>query len=646
MGRTQERLRPVPQDKATSPSILQRLSTSSLPSIWTLAVCVGLGMGLSAGRDFLGQGFGWLTAAEISRNIRWALLIGTGFWLLYVLFKPLTGRLLNRLGGRLAHPPWTYLVPAALAAVPWVAWGGFEWNRANGLRPSIFFESYALRLNGQFLLACLILWGLAVWCLSRSEPARLASTSARARWTPVAVALLAFVGLEVALAQAFQPDSGEKRRPDVLILLVDALRADHLSVYGAERSTPAMDSLAADGVRFEHAIAQSTFTKSSIASLFTGRHLYQHGVYWGSHKETPESIKSDLLSLEETTLAETLSKQGYLTNAWVQNSHLRDFMGFGQGFVDYNDQQGSIQRIHGKAFPFFRGASQRYNFFTYLHYIDLHDPYLPKPPYDSLYGDLSAAYDGIDLANWGSYLSAVRRGEIVPDAEQVQQFRDAYDGLIRMVDDEIGRLIAELKAQGLYDSTLIVLTSDHGDAFMEHGFISHSTTPYEELSRIPLILKLPKQEHAGTVVEPQVRLVDIMPTVLSSVGLDIPRPVAGCDLQSLWAPSNTPRAANCLLAVSEIAEDGAYPTVAVRSQRFKYLHFETRDDELYDLVNDPLEQRPLRLEDLAEDSDARREGQLLMQHALEVHSLRSSDAEQVELDEQQIRELKALGYLD
>lgn len=630
-----------PPKKMTPRRMFQKLSDTSLPALWTLAVGVGFGMGLVTGRSFLSQGFAWLTASEISRHIRWALLVATGFWLLYVLLKPLVRRLLGLLGERFVEHPWALWVPAALAAAPWIAWGGLEWNRSHGLRPSILFESYALRLNGQYLLACLLLWALAVWCLGRPVP-----SSFRARWTPVLIALLVSVGLEVALAQAFQQGSADKRRPDVLVLLVDALRADHLSVYGAERSTPAMDSLAADGVLFRHAISQSTFTKSSIASLFTGRHVYQHGVYWGSHKETPESIKSDLLSLEETTLAETLSKQGYLTNAWVQNSHLRDFMGFGQGFVDYNDQQGSIQRIHGKAFPFFGGAAQRYNFFTYLHYIDLHDPYLPGPPYDTLYGDLSAAYDGIELANWGTYLAAVRRGEVVPDAAQVEQFRNAYDGLIRMVDDEIGRLIAELKHLGLYDSTLIVLTSDHGDAFMEHGFISHSTTPYEELSRIPLIVKLPKQQHAGTVVEPQVRLVDVMPTVLSSVGLDIPRPVAGCDLQSLWAPSNPARAANCLLAVSEIAEDGGYPTVAVRSQRFKYLHFETRDDELYDLVDDPLEQRPLRLEDLPEDSDARREGNLLMQHALEVHSLRSSGAEQVELDEQQIRELKALGYLD
>lgn len=629
--------------------MIRRLIPPHLPITMVLASGIGLLAGLYSGRSFLTAGFPWLTVAQISHNVRWALLIALTFLVAFAILSPLCRRLL----GTRFHLLRTVILPATLAAAPWIAWGGFQWNRDHGIKPSIFFEAYALRLNLLFLLACGVLLALACWILAKHSPRPAASKTAVPE-TPLPklgfgwliVVLVFVIGLEASLAHAFRPGATHKSRPDVLILLVDALRADHLGVYGSERPTPAMDGLARDGLVFEHTISQSTFTKSSIASLFTGRHLYQHGVYWGSHKETPESITSDLLSLDETTLAETLAKQGYLTNAWVQNSHLRDFMGFGQGFVDYHDQQGSIQRIHRQVWPFLSGAAQHYNFFTYLHYIDLHDPYLPKPPYDALYGTQEDVYKDIDLANWGTYLAAVRKGEVVPEAARVDQFRDYYDGLIRMADDEIGHLIAELKRTGLYDSTLIVLTSDHGDAFMEHGFISHSATPYEELSRIPLIVKLPSQQHAGTVIEEQVRLIDVMPTLLGIVGFDTPRPVAGCDLRPLWDKSLDGRAPSCMLAVSEIAEDGSYPTVAVRSQRFKYVHFEHLDDELYDLVADPSEQHPLQLVDLPPESSQRREGELLRKHALEVQSLRQTPAQQIELDAQQIRELKALGYLD
>ena len=612
----------------------------SLPSHWSpslwLAAAFAVAVGLCRGFHFVAAGFPWLMMTEIRQSLRWALLITMTFLLAFELFRALARRLS---ADRPLTPPWLCSA-TVLAALPWILWGGMEWNRAHGIRPSMLLEGYALRSNGLFLIFCAVLWGAATWLILRG---RNKAPKRDLSWLGVVAAVTV---LELTMVWAFQPDKTVKKGPDVLLLLVDALRADHLSAYGASRPTPAIDSLAQDGILFQHTISQSTFTKSSIASLFTGRHVYQHGVYWGSNKETPGSITSDLLSENETTLSETLAKQGYLTNAWVQNGHLRGFMGFGQGFVDYHDQQGSIQRIHRRLWPFLHGAAQRYNFFTYLHYIDLHDPYLPTAPYDSLYSDGSDVYQGIDLDNWGTYLAAVRQGEEVPSEEQVVQLEAYYDGLIRMVDDEIGRLLAELRRTGLYDSSLIILTSDHGDAFMEHGFISHSTTPYEELSRVPLIIKLPKQEHAATVVEPMVRLVDVMPTLLGLVGLDTPRPVAGCDVRPLWQPDLEPRSPNCLWAVSEIAEEGSYPTIAVRSERLKYLHFESRPDEVYDLQQDPMELSPLDLDSLPEDDPRRREADLLRHHALEVHSLRQNPAEKIELDAQQIRELKALGYLD
>jgi arylsulfatase A-like enzyme len=434
-------------------------------------------------------------------------------------------------------------------------------------------------------------------------------------------------------------------RPDVLLLLVDALRPDHLGAYGYGRETsPAIDSLAADGILFREAIAQSTFTKSSVASLLTGRFPYQHGVYWGSRTDDPElpgAVTSDLLPAEERTLAEALRPAGYLTAAWVQNSHLRDFMGFAQGFVEYRDQQGGIERIHRRFLRWLRGAGGHYPWFAYLHYIDLHDPYLPEPPYDAMFGRHAPVYEGIDLAEWGAYLEAVRQGREDLSAAEVAQLEAYYDGQIRWVDDSVARLLEALRREDRYEDALIVLTSDHGDAFYEHGFISHSTTPYEELVRVPLIVKLPGNRHAGTEVAAQVRLVDVMPTVLDLLGLPVPPDVAGCSLRPLWAGGGEAgRPPGCAEAVIEIAEERAYPVVAIRAGGFKYIHHEHAGDEVYDLATDPGETRNLL-------GAGRPQEAALRERALEVVAARQAlSGERIELDEKTIRELKALGYLD
>ena len=209
------------------------------------------------------------------------------------------------------------------------------------------------------------------------------------------------------------------------------------------------------------------------------------------------------------------------------------------------------------------------------------------------------------------------------------------------MDDRIALLFEELRRRGRYESTLIVLTSDHGDAFLEHGFISHSTTPYDELVRVPLIVKLPGNRHAGTEVADQVRLVDVMPTLLDLLGLPVPPEVAGCSLQPLWAGGPAAeRQPGCEEAVIEIAEEGAYPVVAVRAGGFKYIHHEHADDELYDLSSDPAETRNLIGAGLPG-------AERLRERALEVVAARQTlSGERIELDEKTIRDLKALGYLD
>ena len=603
-----------------------------LPPALLLGGLAGLLLGLAVGAHYLGAGFPWMFLDALAREMTTAVAAALLFLLLLVPIERLFDRRL---------PPFVATAAAAaVAGAPILAAAGYRLNRALGIRPEELFTPYALPPNLALVVAAAVLLGLTAWWFTRL---RVPSSSGLrpGRGAVVAVVTLAVAFQGAAWLGSRGTDDG--RRPDVLILLVDALRADHLSSYGYPRpTTPALDALAEDAVRFEQAIASSTFTKSSIASLLTGRHPYQHGVYWGS-LERGSGVIADLLPAAETTLAEVLADHGYLTAAWVQNSHLRDFMGFGQGFVDYHDQQGGIERIHRRFGRFLRGPGPRHPFFAYLHYIDLHDPYLPEPPYDTMFGGDRRVYEGIDLAEWGAYLKAVREGREVPSADELERLRGLYDGQLRYVDEQIGLLLAELRERGLYDDSLIVVTSDHGDAFYEHGAISHSTTPYEELVRVPLLVKLPGNRFAGRTVDAQVRLIDVFPTVLKAVGIqdDVPG-VAGCALQPLLRaePGTADREPACQVAVIEIAQGEGAPTVAVRTGGLKYIHHESGDGELYDLVADPGE----RVDLLAErPEDVRR----LRRLVLDVVAARDAEpAQRLDLDERTVRELKALGYLD
>jgi arylsulfatase A-like enzyme len=501
---------------------------------------------------------------------------------------------------------------AGLAWAPQVAVAGYFANRAWGIRPSELATARGLVPNLGLVAGAVALWAVVTWLLVRAvrkwggEPAE--ATRRRARRGAAAAAAVAAGALALHLGVAWglgRPAPGKAERPDLIVLLVDALRADHVGAYGYPReTTPAIDTLARDGIVFRQAVAASTFTKSSIASLFTGRFPFQHGVYWGSRRDDSGAVRADLFGDDAVTLAEMLRDRGYLTEAWVQNSHLVSEMGFGQGFVGYRDQQGGAARITRLLERWLGGPGRRYPYFAYVHYIDLHDPYLPPPPYDAMFGDPAGRdldpYRGIDLGEWGAYLEAVRRGERTVEPERLERLEALYDGQLRAVDDRIGELLDRLRRLGLYESSLIVVTAAHGDGFGEHGFNSHSTGPYEELVRVPLLVKLPGGRAGGTAIDRQVRLVDLFPTLLDAAGVgEAGRPeIAGCSLLPLLraepggaVPGRDPA---CGVAVIEIAEEGAErPTLALRTGRWKFIRREGRPDELYDLAADPGERTDL-----------------------------------------------------
>jgi arylsulfatase A-like enzyme len=611
--------------------------TRTLPLLLAVLAPVSLVaavVGLFFGASYISSGFPLLAVDAVRRSLDQAVLGTIVFVVLYAAARRLLG---DRLGDR-----WGLAAAAWLAAAPFVAVVGYRLNRARAVKISEILEPWALVPNLWLLTGCGVLWAAACLLLSWAE-----SKGERRPWGAVTVAVVLAL-LHGGLAFAYSHEV--KKGPDVLILLVDALRADHLGCYGYDRETsPAIDRLASEGVVFGQAISQSTFTKTSIASLFTGKNPYRHGIYWGQRRLTGDSLTADVLRDEETTLAEAFADAGYLTGAWVQNSHLRRLMGFGQGFMEYHDQQGSIEQIHHAFSRFLSGPARRYSTFAYLHYIDLHDPYRPTPPYDTFFGTPGDVYENVDFSEWGAYLNAVHAGEETLSADDVETLRLLYDGQMRAIDTQIGQLLDELRRQGLYDRTLIVVTADHGDGFMEHGFISHSTTPYDELARVPLVVKFPEGRFAGRKVAAQVRLVDLLPTLLEVAGVAVPDDVDGCNLLPRLTGKAEDEDDSCGLAVIEIAEDDdSAPTLALRNERFKYIHRpgsgdsgsgdSGSGDELYDLVEDPGEQQNLVY--LRED-----DAKPLRELARRLVEQRQTEVESLALDSEMIRQLKALGYV-
>jgi arylsulfatase A-like enzyme len=489
----------------------------------------------------------------------------------------------------------------------------------NRLYLPLFFEFQSILWNT--LLIC-------AFCISSFLVSRIFDKWFRSHQTifltflgPSLILLFNLIGLVHSNTQS-------PKSPNVIFILVDCLRADHLGSYGYHRATsPHLDRFAKDSVLFRQAISQSTFTKTSMASIMTGQYPYEHGVYRGNKENPDESITSDVLSLRENTLAEELLKMGVLTSGWIEQAHLTASSGFAQGFVRYRERQGKITKMNARFLKWASQIGRHHQFFTYLHYIDLHRPYKPKSPFDSRFG----VYRKIDSGKYSDWQASLEKQIPNLDKSDLLQLAALYDGLIAMIDQEIGNLFEELKTLGLYDNSLIIVTSDHGEAFLEHGFLAHSNTPYEELIRVPLIIKFPSSQFKGSIIDRQVRHIDLLPTLLDYLGKKSSSSSGASLLRLLENPSaNFPQ-----FAVSEFEE-----TIALRSQNSKYIRFNDTKAEFYDLIHDPDEKKNLMNSRQTETGNFR-------EIAAKIIFLRSKNVgKEVTVDEKTVEELKALGYLD
>jgi arylsulfatase A-like enzyme len=623
----------------------------------------GLGGGLLAG-SLLGAGEALLT-------IR---LAGPGedaqvLWYGVILYGLLCGGVGTGTGGALAFLPLPARLLDRLAPVVSFVAGFLPLGVAVSLfrlkRDAYAEQSPPLATMLAVVLAAVVLTAGIGWLIARAGHAPLdRATRGRARtrrFTAACAAWLGLAGLGAAGATVLGPWPATPRppartgadpaigneRPSVVLVIVDTLRADHLGAYGDPRGlSPHMDALARDGTALE-AFAQSSWTKPSIATILTS-------LYAASHQAMS---KTAILPDSAITVAEALADAGYTTAGFVSNINLAPSFNFQQGFAEYtylapdylfgaresssklvlysilrkvwftvnkarhvNQYYQDSRTVNGLALPWVeRHARDR--FFLLVHYMDPHDPYFHHP------------YNGEGIA---------RVENPNPPAGLAPRMRELYAGEVRFVDEGIGHLVDALRGAGIYGNTAIVVTSDHGEEFHEHGGWWHGTTLYNEAIAVPLIVKWP----AGVRVTAdqraprgQARLLDVAPTILSLAGVAQPPSWQGADLRS-GIPADR-------VVFAEEDHEGNVLS-AVQTADWKLLTANPGNPrglpplELYDRASDPGEDRNLADRRPAEVERLQR---TLAAMSSEAAQQAVADRGETEMDSVMRERLRALGYL-
>jgi arylsulfatase A-like enzyme len=456
----------------------------------------------------------------------------------------------------------------------------------------------------------------------------------------------------IVAAWALWPEEGSEV-PDVkdprhvIIILLDTTRRDSFGCYGATRpATPRMDAIAAEGVRFDNAIAQSSWTLPTVATVLTGTYPSIHGA---EGKFTGEESTSFHRSRDQVPHGpELLAAQGFRTHGIVNAGFLDPALGIDRGFAvydyfpSYNWRVRRADKAVDAALEFFQ-KNQRKNTFTFLHLFDPHLNYDPPGEFREMF---SKGYTGPFRTLTGPQIQKLIADKWVPAIEERDYLRGEYDAEILFMDREVGRLVDGLRALGLYDRTMLVIVADHGEEFWDHGGFEHGHTMFEELIRVPLIIKLPAQYGpARSVVPARVRQVDIMPTVLDVLGLETPATFDGESVLPMMVDETMPKDRP---AYSEGTLYGV-DKVAFYQDRHKYiLDLGSNDGELYDVIDDPLEKDNL--------SASRPDIALRMRSALEVFRSKLqaragqlAPARSIDMQAEQNRQLRdqleALGYL-
>ena len=428
--------------------------------------------------------------------------------------------------------------------------------------------------------------------------------------------------------------------PNVLLLVVDTLRCDHVGCYGSSRdTTPNVDALAADALRFTKAYATAPWTIPSVGSMLTG--LYPSSTR-GPGTWSP-------LPSERITLAEILKGQGYGTAGVVSHFLVGSRLNFQQGFDVFLQQHArgddyvSTEGVTLQAISTLRNfATNKQTFFLFVHYFDPHYSYRAHPEY-GFAAPSAGRLDGTQ--------SIHELRDMLPDMteEETGYLRDLYDEEIRYTDAGIGRLLDTLRELELYDDTIIVLVADHGEEFAERGWLGHTRTLYDELMRIPLIIHLPESRGAGRVVEALVSLVSLPATVLELAGVDQSGlHFQGDSFAGLIERDDAAASATIFMEAefaSRLPDDVGKEThkKAIIWGRYKLIHDQMKGTlELYDLADDPAETTDLS----GDRQELVKQLRPILQQRIALARQEKTDAQEVDLTEEELDRLRELGYIE
>lgn len=449
-------------------------------------------------------------------------------------------------------------------------------------------------------------------------------------WTPV----LLLLTLATVACRHREPDRpAAERRPNVLLVVIDAMRGDRLGASGYRRpTTPGLDRLAQEGVSFPHAFSNASWTKPAMATLFTSLYPSSHFAIRAAN-EPLAGDRGIALGDDLQTMAELYSAGGYRTGAFLVQPHLTSQLGFGQGFETFQRLRGKSAARQNELLREWIAQPDPRPFFAWLHYLDVHWPYDRRPGHDltafgSTVVDPEPPRTQLDsLENWKDrFLSPANLAGLV----------SRYDLGVAFVDEQLRDLVRGLESQGLLADTVVVVTADHGEGFLEHGELGHGFTPYDEQIRVPLIFRLPERFGAKTGSrETVVSLVDLLPTLLDLSGLPLPGDLQGTSFRGVLAGREEPD--RLVFTQTEFGR-------SVRSATHKLVAIDSSHLELYDLRSDPEEHHDLvaggPCADLCRSLFARL-------RALQAKAVRRSGTGHgdAHLSPEDLEELRSLGYL-
>jgi arylsulfatase A-like enzyme len=428
-----------------------------------------------------------------------------------------------------------------------------------------------------------------------------------------------------------------------VIIVIDTLRADKLSCYGNPVDlTPEIDSFAQNAVRFDQVFSHAPWTLPSVASIFTSQYPFKHTA--GGQIKT-----FYLLPDKAVTIAEVLHNAGFVTGAIINVLYLTEKFGMTQGFESV-DSRIPVNNLASRRAEETTNAALNWldqhkdeRFFLFVHYFDPHLIYEPPEPFRRRFADARERQGNDFIFGTGKEVFALRKGEIKLDCDTVRRLEKLYNGEIAYTDYEVGRLLKGLSSQGLDENTAVIITSDHGEEFCDHGGFEHGHTLYNELLHVPLIIRIPgsnnrRADATGISINTIVRHIDIAPTICELAGVEPNGSFLGNSLTGLINGKKEPNrpvlSEGNMWGPSGIAwlKDGFKLIRSSPQTRWQLFDLRTDKGE----QNNIAEKQPKICAEMIRDSKA----------VFESISKDTSAGSPPELSQEDLRQLRTLGYVE